>query len=644
VTEVKIPNYLGKSGKKKIKLHADAVGQGFAILGKRGKGKSILASDMMEIFESRSQKFVVLDSPDAHWGIRFKADADGKPTGPSGLEVLLVGGEHGDVPLDPRGGKDLANTIVDGDISTVISMKQLGFAERQRFCADFGEELFRINKTPRHIFFEECQNYLPQQLKFEEQKRVLYAMEKIVEEGRGGGLGFTLISQRPALINKNVLEQTDNMFALGMIGPNDLEQMKNWFKHHIRDKEKLEHFVDDLAKMKQGECWFLSPEWLSEIVKFNVRYRVTYHAGRTPKVGERPVNVAKFSVGQAVERLRKLFAEKKVERAAEVQDLTEAKKEIRRLESELKIKAKVESSWDVVPAKPAKVKVTQIQIRKALMNEVKPFMEHAHAMREIAIQARAFLTGAKIRIEQIGVEDWARWIDAELPAMPKLTVDLKEVKLNLQNQKQDYMALPETISRSQQKRVAVQKGEHPDLPPNWGKMIPRTQAPVEGNYQVESNGDKKLGSGARRLLAAVAGWPDGMKEGQWRAHAGLKKSGTFDTYKSKLKSSGLIEFRNGLVFATQAGLDLIGSAAQQTPRTTDEVLNIWRPKLGPGPWRIMELLLNNPGEYAPSHLKQAAGFAERSGTFDTYMSRLKTARLIKSENKLVSLDRETLLL
>jgi hypothetical protein len=166
VTEIKIPNYLGKSGKKKIKLHADAVGQGFAILGKRGKGKSILAADMMEIFASRGQSFVVLDPPDAHWGIRYKTDADGKPTGPSGLEVLLVGGEHGDVPLDVRGGKDLANTIVDGDISAVISMKALGFTERQRFCADFAEELFRINKTPRHIFFEEAPNFTPQILKF----------------------------------------------------------------------------------------------------------------------------------------------------------------------------------------------------------------------------------------------------------------------------------------------------------------------------------------------------------------------------------------------------------------------------------------------------------------------------------------------
>jgi hypothetical protein len=449
-------------------------------------------------------------------------------------------------------------------------------------------------------------------LKFEEQKRVLYAMEKLIDEGRGMGLGFSLISQRPALINKNVLEQTDNMFAMGMIGPNDLDQMKNWFKHHIRDKEKLEHFVDDLAKMKQGECWFLSPEWLSEIVKFNVRYRVTYHAGRTPKAGERPVNVAKFSVGQAVERLRKLFAAKKVERAIDVQTIEEAKKEIKRLELELKKQANQKFERQSLPKLIKSPKISKSAIREVVKEETQRYVGYTKSVERVKKQLSVIL------------EEWP----------PPVVVEIAQImanRLNLQNQKQP--APPDVAWPL----IRIQRQE-PKLPRDWGKC----SAPPS---KADTNGDIKLGSGARRLLAAVAGWPDGMKEGQWRAHAGLKASGTFTTYKSRLRSAGLIEFRDGLVFATSKGLEEIGEAAQQTPRTTEEVLNIWRPKLGTGPWRILDVLLEDYNkEFNVTELKGAAGFAERSGTFTTYMSRLKTARLIKSENKLISLDRETLLL
>ena len=72
---IEIPQFIGTTeGGKHLRLHKDAVTQGFAILGKRGKGKSNLLGCMLEIFAQRKQSFVVLDPPDAHWGIRFAAD------------------------------------------------------------------------------------------------------------------------------------------------------------------------------------------------------------------------------------------------------------------------------------------------------------------------------------------------------------------------------------------------------------------------------------------------------------------------------------------------------------------------------------------------------------------------------------------
>lgn len=76
---MRIPHYIGTTNKgEHLELPEDAVTQGFAILAKRGKGKTNLAADMEEEFLRQGQSIVVLDPPAAHWGIRYAADEDGR--------------------------------------------------------------------------------------------------------------------------------------------------------------------------------------------------------------------------------------------------------------------------------------------------------------------------------------------------------------------------------------------------------------------------------------------------------------------------------------------------------------------------------------------------------------------------------------
>ena len=58
-----------------------------------------------------------------------------------------------------------------------------------------------------------------------------------------------------------------------------------------------------------------------------------------------------------------------------------------------------------------------------------------------------------------------------------------------------------------------------------------------------------------------------------RSHAGLKKSGTFSAYMSDLRVGQYIEERNGMVYATEIGLDLC-QHAPSAPTTTDDVLAV----------------------------------------------------------------------
>jgi hypothetical protein len=576
-----------------IELPETAVTDGFGVLAKRGKGKTNLAGVMEEIFLRRGHSIVVLDPPDAHWGIRYEADDDGKPTGPSGFDVLIIGGEHGDIPIEQTSGREAARIIVDGNISCVIEMKALGFTERQRWCADFADEIFRINRTPRHIFFEEAQNFLPQQLKFDEQKAVLYAMSRIIEEGRSSGLGFTIISQRPAKVNKDALTQIDNMIVLGMMGPQDIDQVEEWFKHHFHDKDALRAMIETLPKLKPGEAWALMPEHLKEPVKFTVKLRATYHAGRTPKPGESVVNVAKFTVSEAVKKLKESFAEKQQERRAEIQNLNEAKKRIRELETQLRAKPKT------VPAKPqldyqAMKAATQIYERtireyRAAIGQFREQLAH--------IQERA-KRGLAIEYPDLDFRGRESHAETARPARGHASP--------APNQAASQGSIPTARESMGPNRLA-----RPVLEPPNGDLQGPHKKILRALGELLSIGREQA---PKPMVAAWAGYSPG--------------GGAFMNPLGYLRTAGLVHYpQPGSVALTDAGREHVGPCE---PPDQDEIHRRVRDVL-PGPARkILSVLLELPPgtELSKEQLAEQAGYTEGGGAFQNPLGALRTAGFV----------------
>lgn len=302
---IALPESIGtlESGEPLI-LPEEAITQGFGILARRRSGKSVLAGTMQETFCRRGDPWVCLDPASAHWGIKYR-DRRGQPGEAAGLDVLIVGGKYGDVPLDEHMGVALAEIVCETNISCVVDLKMASMAARKRFVTDFANRLFAINETPRHLFLEEAHEFVPQTPRWEEQKLVLGALERLIKGGGGQGIGFTLISQRPAAVSKDVLTQIDNLFVLRMSGPRDLDAVKEWFEHNVGDREQMRAILSSLPAFKPGDAWLLSPEWLGEIGRLRVRQRVTYHAGRTPKRGEGPVQPARVDVSAVIRRFQK---------------------------------------------------------------------------------------------------------------------------------------------------------------------------------------------------------------------------------------------------------------------------------------------------------------------------------------------------
>ena len=98
------------------------------------------------------------------------------------------------------------------------------------------------------------------------------------------------------------------------------------------------------------------------------------------------------------------------------------------------------------------------------------------------------------------------------------------------------------------------------------------------------------------------------------------------------------------MFATQAGLEYFGGSIPASPSTTEEVLAVWEPKLRHGARRILRVLVENKGRPVSLDELAAASGMNRSGTFSTYLSDLRTARLIITGNGLARANAETLFL
>jgi DNA helicase HerA-like ATPase len=100
-----------------LSLPLDAVTQAMAILARRGAGKTYTASVLVEEVVKARQPVVVLDPTGAWWGLRSSADGEHP-----GLPVVILGGEHGDVPLEPTAGRVIADVVIDHPGAYVIDL------------------------------------------------------------------------------------------------------------------------------------------------------------------------------------------------------------------------------------------------------------------------------------------------------------------------------------------------------------------------------------------------------------------------------------------------------------------------------------------------------------------------------------------
>ena len=309
-----------------LSLPTEAITQTFGILAIKGAGKTYLALKLAEEFLKAKLQVIAIDPVGVCWGLR--SSADGKAPG---LPIVIFGGDHADVPLEKESGSLTADIAVEETLSMVLDLSHFRKGEQVSFMTAFAERLYLKNRNPLHLLLDEADMYAPQR-PMPGQQRMLGALEDIVRRGRARGIGVTLVTQRAAVLNKDVLTQVEILMALRTIGKQDRDAVEAWVRAHGTEERRAE-MMASLASLPNGTVWVWSPGWLDIFKRVKVGKRETFDSSRTPKVGEKKIEPRQRAEVN-LDELRKRMAAT-IERAKE-EDPRELKKRIAELQRQLR--------------------------------------------------------------------------------------------------------------------------------------------------------------------------------------------------------------------------------------------------------------------------------------------------------------------
>lgn len=251
-----------------------------AIVGRRGRGKTTTAVVMVEEAHALRRRFCVIDPTGAWWGLR--SSRDGKSPG---IPCVIFGGSHQQAPLEPTAGKLLGEFVADPtQPSVVLDIKAWTRGEQKRFLAEFLSTLYQRNEKALLLVIDEADQVAPQQTEDGPERVMLGAAQRLVKLGRVSGFGVVLVTQRPATLNKNVLNMAGVLITLGLTGPQDHDAVFSWMKHRA-DAAKAKEIMSSLPGLERGTAWVWAPE-LDVLSKIAIRDRTTFDSSATPKDGK----------------------------------------------------------------------------------------------------------------------------------------------------------------------------------------------------------------------------------------------------------------------------------------------------------------------------------------------------------------------
>ena len=548
-----MPPRIGRDG---FSLPIELVTSTQAILARKRSGKSYTASVQAEELLWHKQQIAAIDPTGAWWGLRSSASGEGP-----GFSVVVFGGDHADVPLEADAGRVLARALVEHGFSAIFDVGLMLTDDQIRFTSDFASELLRINRTALHLYIDEADTFAPQMLENRAQKLCLGTVSRLVKQGGIRGVGVTMISQRPADINKKVLSQVDILTVLRMSHPRDLAAATDWIKSEV-SPEFAREVGEALPSLPVGTAFVCSAS-LGIGERVEVRPRQTFNSGATPGPGQRK-------------------AEPKVLATVDIEQLGR--------EIADAAKRSQESSPEF------------LQRRIAELETAGKGNGAAESARELA-QLRMEIEPLRVAAERAG--HFARELQHAEDAKREAISALRAVLDSLESS-----SAPRSLEVSPSP-VAAPKASKPSNP------APSVSAPVSGLTSSE----QKILDALASLEAVGVATPSKV---QLAAFAGYSnpKSGGFAAPAAALVRKGLIQSTSGKAEMTAEGRDLANQAGRLA--TSKELQDRIFSLLGEGERKLLAILIRSyPESSTRVELANQGGYSNaKSGGFATPLARL----------------------
>lgn len=563
-------------------LPLDAVTETFGILAKRGSGKTYAAGVLVEEMLGAGLPVVVVDPLGVWWGLR--ASADGK--GP-GEPVVIFGGDHADVPLADTSGELLADVVVAERIPAVLDLSGLSKAGARRFMTDFAERLYRLNRDPLHLVVDEADAFAPQRAQHGTE-RLLGAMEDLVRRGRARGIGVTMITQRPAVLNKDVLTQIEALIVLRMTGPRDVAAIDEWVRLHA-DEDEAREVKASLPSLPIGTAWLWSPGWLGVLARIKIRTKRTFDSSATPKMGEaRPA-----PRGMAPVDLAALGA---------------------RIEATIE-RAKIDD--------PKQMRVRIRELEAAAARRPEPVVERV----EVPVLAEADIDRL-----QLAITDWADRLGPAIAIADELLEQITKLRAGT-----SLPAAAKVGGASQRRSSAAAQSPSPGvrLTPGTANHEEKPAGVVRETRPGAPAGlddDRRLAKAERAALTVLAQHGTRTKTQIAILTGYAHNGGGFNNALSSLRSAGYIEGRDP-ISATEEGLAALGP---YVPLPTGPALIAhWHSRLGKAERLVLDALVDAwPESLDKDTLAETTGYVATGGGFNNALGKLRSLELIEGRNDL----------
>jgi hypothetical protein len=608
-----------------LKLPTDVVTSTVIVYGGKGMGKTNFGSVLAEECDAARIHYAIVDPMGVWWGLRHSPDGKGR-----GVEVLILGGIHGDIPIEPTGGAVVADLVVDEAANVIVDISRRpdgtmwAIAERVRFVRDYCKRLYQRQgekRRPILQFIDEAARFIPQIIHKDDSDvaACMGAIAVLVEEGRNVGVGVVLITQRSAKLNKDVAELADCMIAFRTVGPNSRRAVLDWLGEHV-EKEKIKGYDQQVRALPRGTALVVSPGWLEYEGIAPMRARRTFDSSATPKGGKQ-LRAKGPGAKPDLVKYQQLMAAT-IEKA-KAEDPKLLKKRIFELEQQVKREQSRGTAREVLGiAKNLKVTPERIVKVPALSAADRHLIARA-----LMVLRRGEQVGERLHV----LEAAYRQVGPLLSTVRALLERLQQVKA--------LAPLKVTITKEMIDATKAKAGAFLDFAGGAEiehALIKKVNADVDRMLRPATDDGVKLKPGARRMVEQLAIWyPRRLTSGQLSMLAMVKRGGTFFSYLSNIRRAGYLDEQDDTFTLTPAGHVAAGPVDRRPTSTPDRVA-LYMKRLKPGAQRMLQVLVEQYPDHCTGADLAAAAQVKPGGTFFSYLSNLRTAGLIDERNGKIS--------